>query len=138
MDGLCGIAYSYFNLQNWEKALYYITMAKENSKGASLTNSSLSYEVICFVHATCLKRTQNLEEASKCYQYLEDRFKKNNARDVVKLLWGLILIPLSNERKTTADHYIYLKEYLEHLYNAKIPIMDKQNLLLSRFCRNAI
>ena len=43
--------------------------------------------------------TQNLDEASKVYIGLEDQFRRNQARDIVGLLWGLILIPLSDERK---------------------------------------
>lgn len=46
-------------------------------------------------------------------------------------------MPLSNERKVIADHYIYLKEYLEHLKDEKMPVMTKQNLLLSKYCLGA-
>lgn len=52
-------------------------------------------------------------------------------------MWGLILIPLSEERKVQADHCTYLKEYLEHVSEAPIPPMEKQNLLLSKYCIGA-
>ena len=38
-DGLCGIAFAYFNMQNYEKALHYISIAINNSKGSLLTHS---------------------------------------------------------------------------------------------------
>ena len=33
IDGLCGIAITYFNMLDFEKAPKYITLAKENCKG---------------------------------------------------------------------------------------------------------
>ena len=77
--------------------------------------------------------TQNSEMACKAYQQLEDRFKANIALDMKRLLWGLILVPLSRERKIVADHVSYLKDYLEHVAEVPLPIMDKQNLLLSKY-----
>ena len=32
---------------------------------------------------------------------------------------------------------MYLKEYLDHVYAVKLPVMDKQNLLLSKYCIGA-
>ena len=64
---------------------------------------------------------QQLNEASKVYMGLEDHFKRNQARDLVGLLWGLIMLPLSEERKIQADHVLYLKEYLDHVYAEKLP-----------------
>ena len=110
---------------NYDKALYYITLAKDNSKGTLLTNSQLSYEITCFVYATCLKKTQRLAEASKAYMFLEDHFIRERRQDFKKLLWGSILIPLSDERKVVADHWIGIKEYLEHLKEAPIPLMEE-------------
>lgn len=39
VDGLCGLAFSHFNMGDFEKALYYIGLARDNSKGSLLTNS---------------------------------------------------------------------------------------------------
>ena len=33
IDGLCGCSFAYFNMQDYEKALSYINMAKDNYKG---------------------------------------------------------------------------------------------------------
>ena len=38
LDGLCGIALSYFNLQDFERALKFIVMAKDNAKGDNMKN----------------------------------------------------------------------------------------------------
>ena len=122
---------------NWQKALHYITLAKENSRGALLTNSTLTFEMISVIQATCLKMTQNLDAAGKAYACLEDHFKRSAAKDVVALLWGLVVLPLADDRKAQADHYTNLREHLEHLHDAKVPVMDHQNLLLSRFCVGA-
>lgn len=108
-------------------------MARNNYKGSKKTNVKLSYEIVCLLYATCLKMNKNLDEAAKVYIGLEDHFKRHQARDLVGLLWGLILIPLSEERKVQADHCTYLKEYLDHIYDIKLPQMDKQNLLLSKY-----
>ena len=105
--------------------MHYITIAKDNSKGGALTNSQLSYEVTSFVQATCLKMINRNEEASKAYFHLEDHFKRENAKDMMYLLFGSIVVPLSDQRKTVADHWIYLKEYLEHLSDAKLPKMEE-------------
>lgn len=96
VDGLCGISFAFFNMGQYEKALYYITLAKENSKGSLLTNSQLNYEITCFVHATCLKNTRRLDESSKAYYHLEDYFVRERKQDFKLLLWGTILIPLSD------------------------------------------
>ena len=124
-------------MQKYDEALEFTTLTKNNFKGALMTNAKLSYEVICLMHATCLKMCNKLDEASKTYIGLEAHFKRNQARDLVGLLWGLILIPLSEERKVQADHVLYLKEYLDHVYAVSIPPMDKQNLLLSKYCIGA-
>lgn len=89
------------------------------------------------MYATCLKLTHRLDEASKAYIYLEDHFVKERRTEFKKLLWGSILIPLSDERKVIADHWINIKEYLEHLTEEPIPAMDDENLLLSKFCYGA-
>lgn len=34
LDGLCGIAITYFNMLDFNRALKYITLAKDNTKGA--------------------------------------------------------------------------------------------------------
>ena len=137
IDGLCGSAVCYFNMENHEKALEFISLARKNYKGSLQTNAKLTYQVISVIYATCLKMTQKLDEAAKVYTSLEDNFKRNTARDLVGLLWGLILIPLSEERKVQADHVMYLKEYLDHVYSVNLPVMDKQNLLLSKYCYGA-
>lgn len=74
LDGLCGIALAYFNLQNFERALKFIILAKDNSKGSLLTHSKLNYEIISFIHATCLKMTRNLKQSCHSYIHLEDKF----------------------------------------------------------------
>ena len=51
---------AYFNMLDFERALKFITLAKDNSKGSLLTNSKLNFEIISFIYATCLKKTQNL------------------------------------------------------------------------------
>ena len=99
VDGLCGTAICYFNMQNHEKALEFTALTKNNYKGALKTNAKISYEVVCLMHATSLKMMNKLDEASKVYTGLEDHFKRNQANGIIGLLWGLILIPLSEERK---------------------------------------
>ena len=121
VDGLCGTAICYFNLQDYQKALEFTKLTRNNYKGALKTNAKLDYQVIGLMHATCLKMCQQLNEASKVYMGLEDHFKRNQARDLVGLLWGLIMLPLSEERKIQADHVLYLKEYLDHVYAEKLP-----------------
>lgn len=85
-------------MQDYDKALEFTTLTKNNYKGALKTNAKLSYQVINLMHATCLKMCHNYDEASKVYIGLEDYFKRNQARDLVGLLWGLIMLPLEEER----------------------------------------
>ena len=72
------------------------------------TNMKLNYNIIHFIHATCLKMTNNLQQS--CYNYiqLELEFQQACAKDLITLVWGLVLIPLSDDRKVIADHYHYL------------------------------
>ena len=70
------------------------------------------FDNISFLHATCLKMTGRFDEACKSYLGIEDVFKRNISGQLVSLLWGMILIPLSEERKPIADHFHYLNEYL--------------------------
>lgn len=72
VDGLCGSAVCYFNVQNFEKALEFTRLAQINYKGALKTNAKLDYQIVCLIHATCLKMTKNLDEAAKVYIGLED------------------------------------------------------------------
>lgn len=67
--------------------------------------------------------TKNLDEASKAYVSLLDKFRRNNARQTVSLMWGAILIALSDDRKQIAEHYHNLNEYLEHLIDVPTPAM---------------
>ena len=67
--------------------------------------------------------TKNLDEASKAYVSLLDKFRRNNSRQTVSLMWGAILIALSNDRKQIAEHYHNLNEYLEHLIDVPTPAM---------------
>lgn len=53
-------------------------------------------------------------------------------------MWGCILVPLSSERRSHADHYRNMQEMLEHISDVPIPAMDHENLLLSRFCKDAL
>ena len=124
VDGLCGISFAFFNMANYEKALYYIKLAKENNKGSNATNALLTDEITNFVYATCLKCTNRMEDASKTYMQLEDYFMMQRYQDFKNLLWGSILIPLSDERKVIADHWIKIKEYLEHINEAPMPLME--------------
>jgi hypothetical protein len=78
-----------------------------------------------------------LDQAYRSYEWLEEYFIKERGKYLINLVWGMLVVPLASERKPQADHYLYFKEYLEHLYDAKIPEMEGQNLLLSRFCKNA-
>ena len=114
VDGLCGIAITYFNMLDFERALKYISLAKDNNKGLQMktTNEELTTEYIDFITATCLKMTMNHSDASKAYINLEVQFKKRLSTDLRNLLWGLILVPLSDDRKVIADHFTNVKEYL--------------------------
>ena len=40
---------------------------------------------------------------------------------------------MSDDRKRIGDHFYYLKEYIEHLKESKLPEMSHQNLLLSKY-----
>ena len=46
------------------------------------------------------------------------------SQDIIALVWGLILIPLSDDRKRIGDHFHYLNEYVNHLKELKIPEMN--------------
>lgn len=78
--------------------------------------------------------TGNLAEACRRYNYLEVELQRNMSRDLSTLVWGLILIPLSDDRKRIGDHFHYLREYCLHIKDAKTPQMDRENLLLSKYC----
>ena len=65
--------------------------------------------------------THSLEEASKSYTSLFEVFKRQLGKTIINLLWGMIITPLSNERKLIADHYLNMQEYLEHISDVKMP-----------------
>lgn len=74
VDGLCGIAINYFNMLNFDRALYFIQLAKDNSKGEKLKNCLFQFEYIAFIYTTCLKMTAHHSEASKSYINLDANF----------------------------------------------------------------
>lgn len=59
--------------------------------------------------------TGNLSEANKSYSCLEEVYRIRIKHDMKTLVWGLILIPLSDDRKRISDHFHYLYEYINHL-----------------------
>ena len=46
---------------------------------------------------------------------LEDKTMKEMAYKFKSLIWGLVIVPLTEDRKTFIDHYDSLREILEHL-----------------------
>ena len=68
--------------------------------------------------------TSNLVEAAQSYVGLDEHFKRRMSKDLVALMWGLVLIPLTDDRKRIADHYIYLQEYLKHITDIPMPKME--------------
>ena len=78
--------------------------------------------------------TGNFADANNSYNCLEAEFQRRMSKDLIELVWGLVLIPLSDDRKRVSDHFHYLYEYCQHLKETKIPVMDNQNLLLSKLC----
>ena len=119
---------------DFNRALKYITLAKDNTKGAQLTNAKFDFNIISFIQSSCLKMTGNFADANNSYNCLEAEFQRRMSRDLIELVWGLVLIPLSDDRKRVSDHFHYLHEYCLHLKETKVPVMDNQNLLLSKLC----
>ena len=71
-----------------------------------------------------MKETGRLVEATTLYLSLETMFATERSKDLIALMWGCILIPLSSERRAHADHYRNVREMLEHMKDEPIPEMD--------------
>ena len=103
VDGLCGLATTHFTMGNFKQALRYISQAKDNFRGTNASETKLSFETINFIKATCLKMQGENDAASKTYKTLDGVFKGKMGIDLIGIVWGLFLTPLSNDRKITAD-----------------------------------
>lgn len=68
--------------------------------------------------------TGNFADANNSYNCLETEFQRRMSKDLIELVWGLVLIPLSDDRKRVSDHFHYVYEYCQHLKETKIPVMD--------------
>ena len=140
VEGLVGIATIHFNRKNFEEALRYISLAKENIKGNTniLVKSPLiTYDSISLIQATCLKKTGHYNAAANAYISLDHKILQLRSKALIPLLWGLVLVPLESDRKIIADHYNNLCEYLEHLSDAPTQLDHDQNLLLSQMCEGS-
>ena len=56
-----------------------------------------------------------MDSACKTYMMLEDKTKHEMAFKFKSLIWGLVIVPLTEDRKTFVDHYDELKEILDHM-----------------------
>ena len=119
IDGLCGLALTYFNMGDFKMALKFITLAQGNYKGAKASVALLDYDKINFLKAVCLKMTNGLDLAAKTYSQLESIFRRNISKELISLVWGVVLIPLSEDRKLVIDHFANLQEYLEYIQEVK-------------------
>ena len=72
----------------------------------------MTYEVICFIHATCLKKAGHRELAENHYLSLRPIFKRHLVKDLIKKVFGLMLIPLQDNRKLQQDHLKSVAEYM--------------------------
>ena len=54
-----------------------------------------------YFRAMCYKQVNRLEECSQDYQTLRAAFTRNMNRDLVKYVFGLILLPLQENRKVS-------------------------------------
>ena len=134
IDGLCGLATTYFNMKNFKMALKFITLAKENYKGSKANQSLLDFDTITFLKAVCLKMTGSLDLSSKTYASMDGLFKRNMAQELVSVVWGVVLTPLSDDRKLVIDHFQNLAEIMEFIREVKLPKMENKNLFLTKYC----
>ena len=63
--------------------------------------------------------TCQFDKAGRNYELLEENFKALRSKDLINLLWGMILIPLSNERKIQEDQYVNMLDYLDYMVAVK-------------------
>ena len=76
VDGLCGLATTYFNMKDYKQALKFISAALENYKGKKEGEIfTLDREEICFIRSVCLKMTNNKAKSGLEYGTLEQVFK---------------------------------------------------------------
>ena len=67
IDGLCGLAVTYFNMGEYKMALKFISLAKENYRGPKASYAILDFDRINYLKAVCLKMTNSLDLAAKTY-----------------------------------------------------------------------
>ena len=129
VDGLCGLATTYFNMRQYKLALKYITLAKDNWKGSvdgeDKKSIKLDFETVSFIKAMCLKMTNHFEASGKAYRCLEVQFHQKKLADLANYFFGLILIPLQEDRKLMADHLENVQEIVEYMQEA--PKMKQDN-----------
>ena len=76
VDGLCGLATTYFNMKDYQQALRFITVAKDNCKGTKGDETFvLDLKTIGFIKAASLKMTSKFHQSGLEYGYLEETFK---------------------------------------------------------------
>ena len=138
VDGLCGLATTYFNMKQYRLALKYITLAKDNWKGQMDGDEKktimLDFETVSFITAMCLKMTGHFERSGKAYRCLEVNFRQKRLTDLANYFFGLILIPLQEDRKLMADHLENVQEIVEYMQDAPKMKQDNQTLFLSKYC----
>ena len=77
VDGLCGLATTYFNMRDYEQALRFISVAKDNCKGVKDGETFvLDFKTIGFIKAVCLKMTNEFKSSGLEYGYLVETFKQ--------------------------------------------------------------
>ena len=139
VDGLCGLATTYFNMQQYELALHCIKAARFNYwkgliDGDEQKSRMLGYETVCFIGAMCLKMTNRLDDAGKAYGWLAGHFRQQRLLELANYMFGLVLIPLQEDRKMMADHLTNVAEVVEYMQEVPTQNQDGQILFLSKYC----
>eukprot|EP00347_Sterkiella_histriomuscorum_P021543 403333609 len=106
-DAYYGLSLTYFKLGQYEKAAEEVQRAVECFR----KNESLSdIDNMIYLKAMCYKNTKNFIKSQRDYNSLQLKFNQNNGKDLIKYIFGILLLPLQEDRKIQAD---YIENYYE-------------------------
>lgn len=73
--------------------------------------------------AVSLKRLKRFQESQQSYKLLHDIIMRTSNQEIVKYVFGIILLPFHNDRRLTVD-YVENFENLMEFYKPKETIKD--------------
>ncbi|CDW75604.1 tpr repeat protein [Stylonychia lemnae] len=118
-DAYYGACLSSFKLTQYDKALGFIDQAIDKLSDMKQQQKN----AYVYMKAVCLKKLRRYQDCLDTYKELHDIIMRTENQEIVKYVFGIILLPFQNDRRLTTD-YVENFENLMDFYQPRNTITD--------------